>query len=440
MLPGVSAVLIPCARADGVDGADGVASADSLDGADGVNSADAFTIDERAVFNDMDRSYLQGYRPGVAWDYLTLVIPVRSETAAGNIQAELIPRDADLSPFRPQSMLARTQRVENGLWALRFQLSLFTDRTNGDYPCTVRVTGADAAGGELLTELPFIIPIRDGQTNQEPLRLTVSEKASVLRVGEDGTLSVTIKNPSRSVGFEHLSLTVRDPGGDILPKTQDSVALDDLMPGESLDLVFPVTVLPGAKVAPHSLQFDFTGASLGREARLSLCYTVSVRQEIRLEQGGLRMAESVVAGDSVTAALPLMNMGKADIVNAMVTVSLPGITERQSVLVGTIQPGETRQAQLTLTAPKDALGERRGTLAVSGEDNDGNSVSFELPVSLTVEEAIRADSLEAQQTAGQKTPAAVPVLSAVCAALAIALIAQGVLLRGKLRRLEEERL
>ena len=231
-----------------------------------------------------------------------------------------------------------------------------------------------------------------------------------------------------------------DPSGDILPKELDTVVLGDLMPGESLDLSFPVTVLSAAKVTPHSLHFDFSGQSLGQEAKLSVSYTIPVRQEIRLEQGGLRMAESVVAGDSITATLPLMNMGKSDILNAMVTISLPGITERQSVLVGTIQPGETKQAQITLTAPKDVLGSFDGTLTVTGEDNDSNSVSFDLPVSLNVEEAVKTDALDTQGTAKEKAPMSVIVLSIVCAVLVAALITQSILLRGKLHRLEEERL
>ena len=405
-----------------------------------ADNTDAFIIDERAVFNDMSRSYLQGYEPVVSWDRLTMVIPIRSEKAVGNIQAELIVANEDISPFKPQSMSARTQRVEDGLWAVRFNLSLFSDRVNGDYSCTVRVTGADADGKELMTELPMMIHIRDGQTNKEPAQLAISDHGSVLNVGEDGTLSVTIQNPSERVGLENLSLTISDPSGDILPKELDTVALGNLMPGESLDLSFPVTVLSSAKVTPHSLHFDFSGQSLGQEAKLSVSYTIPVQQEIRLEQGGLRMAESVVAGDSITATLPLMNMGKADIINAMVTISLPGITERQSVLVGTIQPGETKQAQITLTAPKSALGESSGTLSVSGEDNDGNSVSFDLPVSLNVEEAVKTDVLDTQTTAKQKTPVSVIVLSIVCAVLVAALIMQSILLRGKLHRLEEERL
>ena len=413
------AAMIPCAFAEGTE---------------------AFTIDERAVFSDMSRSYLQGYEPDISWDRLSLVLPIRSEQAAGTIAAELIAADEAVSPFKPQSMSAKTQRVEDGLWAVRFSLSLFSDRVNGDYPCTVRISGADADGKALTADIPTVIHIRDGQANGETAQISVSDEGSSLHVGEDGVVALRLSNASRSVGLENLSLTISDPKGDILPKGSDRLALGDLMPGEELSLAFPVTVLSGAAVTPHSLRLDFSGQSLGQEAALSMSYTVPVRQEIRLEQGGLRMADSVVAGDSVTATLPLMNMGKADVVNAMVTLSLPGIAERQSVLVGTIQPGETRQAQITVTAPKDALGESSGMLTVSAEDNDGNAVSFDLPVSLSVEEAVRTETLDVQSAVRQKTPVSVLVLSIACAVLVAALIAQSILLRNKIHSLEEERL
>ena len=86
------------------------------------------------------------------------------------------------------------------------------------------------------------------------------------------------------------------------------------------------------------------------------------------------------------------------------------------------------------------LGSFDGTISVTGEDNDGNSVSFDLPVSLIVEEAVKTNVLDTQTAAKQKTPASVIVLSIVCAVLVAALITQSILLRGKLHRLEEERL
>ena len=405
-----------------------------------AEGTDSFTIDEHAVFNDMSRSWLQGYEPSVSWDRMNLVLPIRADKAVSELSAQLLVQDETISPFKAQNMSAKVQRVEDELWALRFSLALFSDRVNGDYPCKVLLVGKDADGGERKAEIPLVIPIRDGMPNKEPLQLAIADAGSALSIGEDGLLALTITNPGQRVGYENLLLTVSDPSGDILPKELDTVAVGDLKPGESRELSFPVTVLAGARVAPHSLRLDFSGQSLGEDIRLSLCYTVTVRQEIRLEQGGLRMANSVVAGDSITASLPLMNMGKAEVRNAMVTICMPGITERQSVLVGTIQPGETKQAQLTVTAPKDALGSFDGTLIVSAEDNDGNGVSYEMPMSLTVEEAVKTNELTAQRTVKEKKPAVVIVLAIVSAALGALLIVQSILLHNKIHRLEEDRL
>ena len=405
-----------------------------------AEDTEEFTISERTVFWDMSRSWMQGYEPSISYDWLSLVVPIRSASAADNVNAELIMENEAISPLKPQDMTARMTWIETGLWAARFSLKCHGDRVNGDYPCAIRITGIDADGYELSTDIPYILRVRDGQTNPEPVRIEIADSGTDLNVGEDGNVTVTLTNPCQSIELKNLVLNLSDPDGEILPKGADSMTLPDLLPGESMEVSFPVTVLGSAKVVPHSLKFDFSGTALGQAVTLSESYTFPVTQEMRLEQGGLRMASSVIAGDSVTATLPLMNMGRADVLNAMVTLSLPGVTERQSVLVGTIAPGETKQAQLTVIAPKDAVGEHSGTLAVEGEDNDGNAVSFELPVNLTVEEAVITDTTDGRESAEQKKPMSVYILSGVCALLAVLLILQSVLLRRKIHVLEEERL
>ena len=170
-------------------------------------------------------------------------------------------------------------------------------------------------------------------------------------------------------------------------------------------------------------------------------YTLPVKQEIRLEQGGLKMASSVIAGDSVTLTLPLMNMGKADIINVMATVALPGITDRQSVLVGTIAPGETRQAQITLTPGKDLSGDYEGSLNVEGTDNDGNPTSFSIPIHLTVEKYVKvAEADDPTTKENEKPPYLIYGLAGGCGLLLLLLLLQGILLRKKIHQLEEDKL
>lgn len=401
----------------------------------------AFRIDERAVLQGMKQSWQQGYEPSVSNNMLSFILPIRSERAEGAIQTELILADEEASPFKQQTMTARTWRSESGVWEVTMTLRLMQGRRNGDYPCTIRITGTDSSGSSLRTDIPYTFHIRDGLPNTEQIRMELSDVQADLRLGEDGTVTAAIANPCRAVAFEQITLSVSDPSGEIIPQYAASLSLPDLLPGQRAEVRFPVTVLNKAAVAPHTVQLHFSWTALDGDRTQTSSYTLPVLQEMRLEQGGLKMASTVVAGDSVTLSLPLMNMGRADVVNVLATLTMPGITDRQSVLVGTIAPGETRQAQITLTPGRAVSGDFDGTLTVEAEDRDGNPTSFSLPVHLTVEEPPQpAVADEAAQAQKEKPPLLVYGLAGGCGLLLLLLLLQGILLRKKIHRLEEEKL
>ena len=175
-----------------------------------------FYIDRDAIFSNMDRSYAQGYTPTIAWGRMMLAMPIRSDRAVGSITAELIISN-DIFPFRIPTPLPRVQPVEPGLWAVSFNYTLLTNYKSGDLPCIVRITGKDAEGETLTSDIPTVIHIRDGSANTETRLIQVSDNGTLLELGQNGTVSVTLSNPGRSVGFEDLSLTVSDPDGEIFP-------------------------------------------------------------------------------------------------------------------------------------------------------------------------------------------------------------------------------
>ena len=406
-------------------------------------SAPAFTVDETAVLRGMDRSWLQGYTPTVQADKWTMILPVRSEAAVGTVTAEMVAPVERASLFKPGKMTAAAKMETNGLWGVRFTLDLYPDQKNADYPCVIRLTGKDRDGKELAAEIPYTIRMRGAKEGIEKAAIEVAEVKADLTVGEDGEVLVTLENPCAATIIEDLELKISDASGHILPKNAETLKIGTLPIGESVTVSYPVTVMEKATVAPHVLKLDLNWTALGAAASCSSNNTVSVSQEIRLEQGGVKMAQSVYAGDAVTLTLPLMNMGKADVVNVLATVSMPGITDRQSVLVGTIQPGETKQAQMILSPAKDIAGEFSGTVAVECTDQDGNPASLWVPVSLEVEKPVKADSekaLSGGTAQAEKTPAAVWVLACGCALLLTGLAAQGIVLRRKMHLLEEEKL
>ena len=290
-------------------------------------------------------------------------------------------------------------------------------------------------------EIPVVIRIRNGR-DETGVYPAIENVSGALNVGEEGTIAARITNTSRYSEMTDVLLTVTDKSGDILPEGSDILRIRDLMPGEALQIEYPVLVKPTAGVALHEMEFHLTYTAAGAKGEWTETFTLPVTQNIRMEQGGIQMAQSVVQGDLATLTLPLMNMGKGELNNVMATLTLPGITDQQSVLVGTIGPGETKQAKISFTPGKGVLGEVAGEVLVSCEDAWGNSTSFTLPASITVEEPapVVQPAVSIAEEAQEKNPYILYILAGACAALAMALILQGAILRRKIHRLEEERL
>ena len=407
-------------------------------------SATVFSIDRNVILRGMDCSWNGGYEASVSRGKWELVLPVRSEAAAEQLTAELVIPEGKLTPFKAQSMTVQGREDEKvkGLWDVRFSLTVLPDRKNADYSCVIRLTGKDAEGRELKTDIPYVIEFRGSKEEIEKTRISVDEVQADLSVGENGEIAVTLSNPCAATVIRDLELKISDAAGHILPDGAEAMKIGTLSAGESVTVKYPVTVAEKATVAPHVLKLEMTGTALDKDVTVTANHTVSIRQEIRVDQGGLKMAPDVMAGDSVMITLPIMNMGKADVVNVLATVTLPGITERQSVLVGTIQPGETKQAQMLLSTVKDVTGDFSGELTVECTDQDGNPASFALPVNLKVYPPKKetAETVSGETAGKEKMSLLVPALAGVCGLLLILLIAQGVVLRRRLRRMEEEKL
>ena len=399
-----------------------------------------FVLQEHVVMSGMDKSWYQGYEPTVEGDSLNIHLPLKSEQSNGKITATLVLDEPEISPVRSEKMSATFWRNE-GLFSVKLNLKLSPSRINGDYSGKVLIEGEDKEGQNMTMEIPVVIRIRNGR-DETGVYPAIENVSGALNVGEEGTIAARITNTSRYSEMTDVLLTVTDKSGDTLPEGSDILRIRDLMPGEALQIEYPVLVKPTAGVALHEMEFHLTYTAAGAKGEWTETFTLPVTQNIRMEQGGIQMAQSVVQGDMATLTLPLMNMGKGELNNVMATLTLPGITDQQSVLVGTIGPGETKQAKISFTPGKGVLGEVAGEVLVSCEDAWGNSTSFTLPASITVEEPapVVQPAVSIAEEAQEKNPYILYILAGACAALAMALILQGAILRRKIHRLEEERL
>ena len=402
-----------------------------------------FTLDENATIAGMNYlPWARGYEPTSDGETMTVCLPLRSDSAAGKITATLTVDDETVSPLRGDGAKIDVLPDQNGLYAVRLSARLLSGRINGDYAATVRVTGKGADGADVTADFPVVLRVRDGKPGGAAMRPALENVSADLRVGENGALTATLVNTDPYAEMRDILLTVSDESGDILSAGSDSLRLGSLMPGERAQVFYPLSVQPDAAVKAHTLNLTLTWTALGADMSWTEKRTLAVTQEIRLERGALQGAASVVAGDTAVLTLPLMNMGRGDVRNVLATLTLPGLCERQSVLVGAIASGESAQARLSFAADGEA-GTYTGVFSVTGEDVWGNESGFELPVTLSVETRPVKSAEETASddaAAGKKLSPLVWGLGGACALLLLALIVTSALLARKIHRLEEDRL
>ena len=396
-----------------------------------------FEIDQHSTMEGMSRSWYQGYSPTISYHKMTLCLPIRAESCVGDITVSLALDDPNVFVLSDQPKEVSAS-PKDGIYPVKLVLPLEQYRRNGDYPATITIKGTDGDGKEIVETMPYVIRIRDGYGSHETMEPVISEVVSNLDVGTDGSLSLTITNPTTTQSIMDGEITVTDSNGEILMSGSNRFSVPEILPGKSETVTIPMTVKGNASISQHTLEVKFSYKVLGKDAEWKETFTVPVTQSIRLEQGGVQLP-TAIAGELGNMTLPLMNMGKGELQNVLVKLEMDGVLDAQSVLVGTMAAGETKQAKLTFTPKLDSVGTHSGTVTITCEDAYGNAFSQTLDVTLTVDEPIPEVELQQEEEKEKMKPGTV-VLIILCVVMATGLVAQGTILTKKIHKLEEERL
>ena len=396
-----------------------------------------FEIDQHAEIDGMSRSWYQGYEPTISYHTMTLCLPIRAESYTGDITVSIALDDPDvfLLTSEPKTV---TVSPKDGIYPVKLSLALERYRRNGDFPATITIKGTNENGKEIVETMPYVIRIRDGYGSHETMEPVISDVVGELDVGTDGSLSLTITNPTTTQSIMDGEITVTDSTGDILMSGSNRYLIPEILPGKSEVVIIPMTVKGNAAISQHMLEVKLSYSCLGKSAEWTESFTVPVTQAIRLEQGGVQLP-TAIAGELSNMTLPLMNMGKGELQNVLVKLEVDGALDAQSVLIGTMAAGETKQAKLTFTPKLDSVGSHSGIVIITCEDAYGNAFSQTLDVILTVEEPVPEVELQ-QEEEKEKMSTGIIVLIALCVALTASLVVQGTLLTKKIHKLEEDRL
>ena len=396
-----------------------------------------FEVDQHTKIEGMSRTWYQGYAPSISYHKMTLCLPIRAESCVGDITVSFALDDPNVFVLSGQPKEV-TVSPNDGIYPVKLVLPLEQYRRNGDYPATITIKGTDGDGKEIVETMPYVIRIRDGYGSHETMEPVISEVVSNLDVGTDGSLSLTITNPTTTQSIMDGEITVTDSNGEILMSGSNRFSVPEILPGKSETVTIPMTVKGNATINQHTLEVKLSYSCLGKSAEWKESFTVPVTQAIRLEQGGVQLP-TAIAGELGDMTLPLMNMGKGELRNVLVKLEADGVLNAQSVLVGTMAAGETKQAKLTYTPSLDSVGTHSGTVSITCEDAYGNTFFQTLDVTLTVDEPIPEVELQ-QEEEKDKMSTGTIVLIILCVALVVGLVVQGTILTKKIHTLEEERL
>ncbi len=399
--------------------------------------AAAFELDPYSTIDGMNCSWYQGYEPIISYNTMTLHLPIRAAGYTGDITVSMALDDPNVFLLTDEPK-AVTVSQKDGIYPVKLTLALERYRRNGDYPVTITIKGTKDTDKELVETIPYVIRIRDGRGSHETMEPVITDVAGSLDVGTTGTLNLTISNPTTTQSITDGEITVTDSSGEILMSGSNRIRIHEIFPGKSERVTIPVIVSGNASIRQHTLEVKFHYKVLGETAEWKETFMVPVTQAIRLEQGGVQLP-TAIAGEMGNMTLPLMNMGKGELQNVLVKLEAEGVLDTQSVLVGTMAPGETKQAKLTYTPKMDSVGTHSGTVTITCEDAYGNPFSQTLDIALTVEEPL--PEVELLHEEEKKTfPKSTVVLLILCGIIVIAFIVQGTILTKKIHKLEEERL
>lgn len=399
-----------------------------------------FYFAEDVILSGMgNRSWEKGYAPDESYGYWTAYLPIGTDKDVSEITLRLEVENEAVSPFQPQNMEVTVRRNADGIFPARLNYKLYSDFQNGDYPARVCISGQDADGNNLSESFPFVVRIRDGYQNTEKPSVQMQVISSDLIVGADGECSLLIENTSSTLEMQNCILKFSDPTGDLLPAQSDTLLAGSLLPGESKTIAIPISASPNAKVANYQIKAELSYETIQGQGSWQETFTVPVMQEIRLEHGEITMGDSVIQGGTGGITVSFMNMGAGEVKNIRMTLNLGDFVNNQTVLVGDLLPGSSTNGKLSFGTTKAPVGSAEGELTMVYEDAFGNEESFTEPVSIIVEEPKPVTAPDADSNT-KETSTTTWVLSGVCAVLAVALIAQSILLRNKIHKLEEDKL
>lgn len=207
--------------------------------------------------------------------------------------------------------------------------------------------------------------------------------------GESRTVTVKIKNTSATKAMKSIKLSISEASGELIFDGTGSIFIKSLNANCEYEWKIPVTAVNTAKSGEHeatvTAEYESDDGSISTSTD---AVRISVRQPASLEYSGAALPTKLIQGDTSSVSVTFMNTGKSVIYNCIMRFEVDKINTGGSVLVGTLQPGESKNGTVTILPDSDALGEISGKLIISYEDDNGQKSEESVAVSSVIQEKV----------------------------------------------------
>lgn len=384
-----------------------------------------FTIDERNLYDGMEKTYAQGYSPTVSNGLVTIVLPLM---ASGEIAGESIIAKPKLdgisdSPFvfgnYQKSVTLAAHTVNGGTgsvncYYVRFDLSLSADRKNGIYAVPISIAGRDSSGIDFLQDFTTSVTIADGKsdpiatavqavtygngnsgpTASKPV-LTVTEcilSGENVRCGETFRTDLTVKNEGKRTAHNVKVTVVSDDENIVLSNNYSAEYLRSLPANETAPFSFEMKVYPLASDGLHKMT-----VTLAYERTDNIAYAetaifhINVVQPIIFVHDEIPLPERAAVGESFSIPLVCYNPGKATICNVQYKLDVPGLLAG-SCYMGNLQPQASANQNMSIRAVKISeetpYGTTQGTCTISYESQNGEKMQEVVALTMEIAEPV----------------------------------------------------
>lgn len=394
----------------------------------------ALYIDDRNVYPGMARSYSQGYVPTVDQGQALLVLPLLCDSPLRGDCLRVRLGLGEGSPFVTKNYERTIELRENPVdggrgkvrgYLLSLALELRPGRENGSYPVSVTAAARDMAGNPVEESFTLYVNITDGrdpdaaptpepvipEPTPEPVPLgpklliqscraeSMEEGAGegAVNAGDRLRVSMTLLNSSKSETLENMSLTAQPPEGFALLSASDSLYLESLGPGQTVEAVFDLQAPLEAPAGQYALtlSYDFAYHN-GLTAQGAGTVRLNLRQPLELEFTLSGMPAEAVLGDTVQVSVQGINLSRAKAYNVRARLEGDGLSPAGTAFLGDVEGGVSAEKPLqvtitSLTGSEVPYGQTTGTVTYLFEDGEGEAHEKSESFTLTIKSPFSAE-------------------------------------------------